>query len=186
MKLENISEVFIGILTSREISDFGEYQYKIFNIKNYDSNEEYETVKAEKRLDDKLTKKGDLLIKLIYPNRIVYIDENLEGFLVPSQMCVIRPDTQKIDPEFLKWYLESDLGKEIIEPHITGSSIQKISVGSLKKLEIPLINLDKQKAITDLIKLWSKEKKVLQNIMKEKDVLYNNLITEIIEKEGLY
>lgn len=184
MKLENIAEVFIGVLTSREITNSGQYQYKMFNIKNYDLNEEYEIVRTEKVLDDKLTKKGDLLIKLIYPNRIIYIDENLEGLLVPSQMCVIRLNTPKINPEFLKCYLESDLGKEKIEPYITGSSIPKISVASLKKIEIPLINLDKQNSITDLIKLWNKEKYILRNIIEEKDMLYNSLITEIIEKEG--
>ena len=186
MKLGDISNIFIGVLINREISGFGEYQYKLFNLKNYDFNEEYETVKTQKFLDDKLTKKGDLLIKLIYPNRIIFIDEKLENFLVPSQMCVIRPDYKKVDAEFLKWYLESDMGKKEIELDITGSSIQKISVASLKKLEVPLINLEKQKAIADLIKLWNKEKSIMKDIMKQKDILYENLITDIVEKEGLF
>lgn len=186
MKLEDISEIFIGVLTSREIKDLGRYKYNIFNLKNYDLQEEYEIVKTEKPLEDKLTKKGDLLIKLIYPNRIIYIDNKLENLLVPSQMCVIRTDKKKMDSRFLKWYLENDIGKEKILSEITGSSIQKISVASLKKIDVPVLDLEKQKTITDLINLWNKEKDVLQDIIKEKENLYNNLITEIIEKEGLY
>lgn len=68
--------------------------------------------------------------------------------------------------------------------HIIGSSIQKISVIALRELEIPIIDIEKQNAIVDLIKLWEKQKETLSQIIKEKEALYNNLIMEIIEKEG--
>lgn len=184
MKLEDVAQVFIGVLTSRELIQNGYYDYKIFNLKNYDLGEEYEEVKSEKTLNDKLTRKGDLLVKLIYPNRVVYIDEKLENLLVPSQMCVIRVDEQKYNSKFLKWYLESDLGEEKLLEETKGSSIQKISVASLKKFELPNINIEKQKTIVDLINLWNKEKETLQYIILNKDKLYNSLITEIIENEG--
>lgn len=184
MKLEDVSNVSIGVLANRELNNFGEYEYKMFSLKSYDSQESYEIVKSPKNLDNKLTKKGDILIKLIYPNRVIYINENMENLLVPSQMCLIRADREKINPEFLKWYLESDMGKQKISLDVTGSIIPKISVASLKKLNIPIISLEKQRAITDLIELWNKEKNILEEIIKEKDFLYNNIITQIIEKEG--
>ena len=186
MKLEDVSQIFIGVLTSRELTNFGEYEYKVFSIKSYDSQEEYEIVKSEKKLDDKLTKEGDILIRLIYPNRIIYIDEKLENLLVPSQMCIIRVDDKKFDSKFLRWYLESDIGKEKILQEITGSSIQKISVASLRKLDIPELDIEKQKTIVDLLALWNNEKEILQKTILSKEILYNSLIEEIIEKEGLY
>lgn len=184
MKLEEVAQVSIGVLASREISKVGENEYRIFNLKNYDAKEEYEEVHTLKNFDDKLTKEKDLLIRLVSPNRIVYIDETMENLLVPSQMCIIRPNRKKINSEFLKWYLESDMGKEKIMLNLTGSSIQKISVAALRKLEIPVLDLEKQNTITDLIKLWKKEKETLQNVIDQKDILYNALISEIIEKEG--
>ena len=45
MKLEEVSQVSIGILTSREVTEIGENEYKLFNLKNYDNQEEYEDVK---------------------------------------------------------------------------------------------------------------------------------------------
>ena len=95
MKLEEVSQVSIGILTSREVTEIGENEYKLFNLKNYDNQEEYEDVKTLKNFDDKLTRKGDLLIRLVYPNRIIYIDGDMENLLVPSQMCIIRVDPKK-------------------------------------------------------------------------------------------
>ena len=183
MKLEEVSQVSIGILTSREVTEIGENEYKLFNLKNYDNQEEYENVKTLKNFDDKLTRKGDLLIRLVYPNRIIYIDGEMENLLVPSQMCIIRVDPKKVDSQYLKWYLESESGKERILENITGSSIQKISVSDLRKLEVPIIALEKQKGITDLVNLWNKQKQISEEIIRQKEVLYNTYINEIIEEE---
>ena len=183
MKLEEVSQVSIGILTSREVTEIGENEYKLFNLKNYDNQEEYEDVKTLKNFDDKLTRKGDLLIRLVYPNRIIYIDGDMENLLVPSQMCIIRVDPKKVDSQYLKWYLESESGKERILENITGSSIQKISVSDLRKLEVPIIALEKQNGITDLVNLWNKQKQISEEIIRQKEVLYNTYINEIIEEE---
>ena len=180
MKLEEIAQISIGVLTSRELSIDGENEYKIFNLKNYDEKQEYEDVRTFKNFDDKLTQKDDLLIRLVYPNRIIHIDETMENLLVPSQMCIIRPNSKKINSQYLKWYLENGSGKEKMMLYITGSSIQKISVAAIRKLEIPVINVKKQKAITDLINLWNDEKGTLQEIIEQKELLYNTIINEII------
>lgn len=102
---------------------------------------------------------------------------------MPSQMCIIRVDPKKVDSQYLKWYLESESGKERILENITGSSIQKISVSDLRKLEVPIIALEKQKGITDLVNLWNKQKQISEEIIRQKEVLYNTYINEIIEEE---
>ena len=118
---------------------------------------------------------------MVYPNKVIYIDNNLEGMIVSSQWCVIRPN--KINAKFLKWYLESDEGKRNILTNVSGSTVQKISVQSLKMLEIPEIDLEKQKKLEDIIELWKKEKKILLEIINSKELLYKNLISEFIENE---
>ena len=41
MKLEEIANVSIGILVHRESVENGKYQYKIFNLNNYEENQEF-------------------------------------------------------------------------------------------------------------------------------------------------
>ena len=84
MKLDDIAEVNIGILLNREIKNEGNNPYKIFNLKQYDENEEYEIYKLKNNYNTKLTKKGDLLFRMVYPNRLIYVDKNLENLLVSS------------------------------------------------------------------------------------------------------
>ena len=183
MKLEEVASVSIGILVNREMSEKGKYEYSIFSLKDYEDKQEYQTIRMEKNfsISNKTTKKGDLLFRLVAPNKIIYVDEELENLLVPSQLCIIRPDYNKIHPIFLKWYLESQSGKEQIMLEQKGSSIQKISIASLKKIIIPEVDRERQESIKDLIEVWDQEKKVMQAIINTKEILYSNIIEQIID-----
>ena len=95
----------------------------------------------------------------------------------------IRPDENKINSRFLKWYLESQQGKAQIATEQIGSSIQKISIAALKKIEIPQIDINKQEKIKDLIEVWENEKKVMQDIIETKEMIYENIIEQLVEEE---
>lgn len=185
MELDKIATVIIGILVNREANDEGQYKYNLFNLKNYEEGiYEYSEIGTKNNFDNKLTKKGDIIFRLVCPNKIVYIDEKNEGLIISSQLCIIRPNPDKIDSLFLKWYLESELCREQLLLNVTGSSIQKVSVNALRKFWIPQIDLEKQKKISNLIELSEKERNVMKKILDTKQKLYNGIIEEIIKKEG--
>lgn len=183
MKLCQMADVSMGILLSREENKEGSRQYKLFDMKSYEENIEYGMFFTEKNFDDKLTKENDLLFRLVYPNKLVYISKEQENLLVTSQLCIIRTNKEILNPTFLKWYLESKLGKEKIMLEMRGSSIQKISVSSLRNIEIPEVEIEKQRNIEDLINLWKKEQETLQSLIESKEKLYNSIIEEIVERK---
>lgn len=180
MKLCQMASISMGILTSREKNQFGLRKYSLFDIKNYEENIEYEVLCTHKDFDEKLTKQDDLLFRLVYPNKIVYVNKEQENLLIPSQLCIIRTNKKILNPVFLKWYLESKIGREKIMLEMKGSSIQKISVASLKNIEIPELEIEKQRNIEDLINLWQKEKETLEKLIENKQKLYNSIIEEIV------
>ena len=184
MLLKEISQISIGILKNREFNKEGKNKYEFFNLKDYEENTGIiEVVKTDKDFEAKKIKKGDLIFRLIYPNKVILVDDKIQGMLIPSQWCLIRLDENLINPTYLKWYLESEDGKNQILTNITGSTIQKIPVDSLRNLDIPLIDIKKQNNIEDLIKLWEREKRTIIKILENKELLYNDIIREIIEKE---
>lgn len=180
MKLCEMADISMGILLTRERNENGQNKYKLFDIKNYEENNKYESFCTEKNFDEKLTKEHDILFRLVYPNKLVYIGKEQEGLLVSSQFCTIRTNKDILNPNFLKWYLESKSGKEKIVLELKGSSIQKISVAALRNIEIPQIEIEKQRNIKDLIELWEKEKDTLELLIKNKEKLYNSIIEEIV------
>lgn len=186
MELTQFAQIFIGILVSRERSDAGEFSYSLFHFDQDTKKQPFPIITTKNCFDQKLTKKGDIIFRLVCPNKMVYVDdESLENLLIPSQMCIIRGNQEQIDQAFLAWYLASDACKEQLNLSMVGSSIQKISVESLRKIKIPNLSLDKQKKVGELMKLWDQEKRVLNDIIESKERLYNVIIHEIIEEEEL-
>lgn len=183
MKLGEIAKLTIGVLTKREQDHNGKNRYKLFTLKKYEDKQEYDELRTGKNLDDKLTKKGDLLFRVVYPNKIIYITEELEGLLVPSQFCIIRVKKEILNPRVLEWYLSSNQGKEKLNGKITGSIIKSIQVTNLKSLEIPAISPKDQEKMEKLILLWSKEKEITEKIIEEKEKLYNSYLEKMVNKE---
>ena len=184
MKLEEIAQVMIGILTKREKKADGKNSYQLFSLKNYEENQTYEKLETDKDLGEKLSQKEDLLFRLVYPNKIIYVDEEIEGMLIPSQFCIIRTIKSKMNPIVLKWYLESGLAKDELNSNVTGSLIKSMSVSDLKKINIPVITKEQQENMKKLIELWKEEKEVLNEIIEEKEKLYNSYLEKIIIKEN--
>ena len=168
MKLEEVAQVIIGVLSKRENDNDGENSYELFSLKNK------ETLRTNKNLSDKLAQKGDLLFRLLSPN--------IEGKLIPSQFCIIRANREKINPTVLKWYLESDKSKTDMESLITGSIIKSMTVAELRKINIPNITIETQFEMEQLITLWEKEKKISEEILKKKEKIYNWYLEEMVNK----
>ena len=183
MKLEELAQVMIGILTKREMDEKGKNRYRLFSLKNYEEKKEYEEIIANKELNNKLTQKGDLLFRLLCPNKIIHVDEKLEGILVSSQFCIIRVQKEKIDPIILKWYLESPKANEDLNTKTTGSIIKTVPVANLKTLNIPSIDPKEQEKMKRLILLWEKEKEISKKILEEKEKMYNSYLEEKINKK---
>lgn len=180
MKLEEIANISIGITVNREKDENGKNTYKLFSLKNYEENQEYEEFKTDKNLDSRLSKEGDLLFRLIYPNKIIYVDDSLKDMIIPLQLCIIRADYAKIDPIVLKWYLESRMAREQILTEVTGTTIQSIPVSALRKIEVPEISKENQEKIKKLVELWEDEKKVTLELIEKKEKLYEDYIEEIM------
>ena len=186
MELGQIAELIMGVLVSREAKEDGIYTYSLFNIKNYKTEqEENEIIQTTRPLFDKLTRQDDIIFRLVCPNKMFYVsDKKFENKLISSHFCVIRANKEMIDPVFLKWYLEYGDGKNELKSNTTGSTVKKITMNDLRKITIPNINIETQRKLKDLILLWEREKKVLKEIVEKKDVLYNGIIEEIIDKEN--
>ncbi len=180
MKLIDIADVMIGVLTKRENNKNGENSYSLFSLKNYEEEIGFEEFKTNKNLDSKVTKKGDLLFRLLHPNKIIYVDEKLDGTLIPSQFCIIRPNKKQINPIVLKWYLESNNATNELNSKVTGSIIKSMSVANLKTLNIPYIPIEKQEDMKNLILLWEREKEIYKEILEEKGKLYNSYLEKMI------
>ncbi len=184
--LYNIAYISLGAIISRKKAKTEieiKAKYKLFSMKAYEDDlekKEYEDFESNDILNDKLVKEGDLIFRLLYPLKVVYVTKELEGLLVPSQYCIIRVSDKNYDAGFLKWYLEStDIDKQVT-PFLMNTVMPLITVKSIKQLEIPKVELETQKLVGKIIMNWYREKKLVKQLLIEKEKYYNENIKKLL------
>ena len=76
-------------------------------------------------------------------------DKEGKKILANGNLYVIELDEDKINPYFLKAYLESENGKAALSRVAVGATLLNLPVEGLKKIIIPLPDLKSQKIIAD-------------------------------------
>ena len=71
-------------------------KYKVFNIRCYEENIEYDDFYSMEDLSGYVTQKGDLIFRLSLPSKIILVDEKTEGLLINNLYCIIRCNDKKI------------------------------------------------------------------------------------------
>ncbi|SUY46824.1 type I restriction system adenine methylase HsdM [Clostridium putrefaciens] len=131
--------------------------------------EESDKIKAEDRwIDLYEVKKGDILITSrgsLF--KVAIVDQNISNAIVSSNLFLIRVNKDKYKPEVLKFFLNSDIGKELIKGITKGSIVSSISNKDLERFLIPNIHFKYQKEAILLIN--HAEKKYEEAIKKAEE-----------------
>lgn len=111
--------------------------------------------------------------------KAAYIKANPgEKLLINANMYIIHLKTEVINPIFLKAFFESNLGQEQLHSLCSGSTLPTISVESLKKIIIPLPDMDIQDRVAEKYTENLKEIKLLKerlNVINDKQhTLFDN------------
>ena len=125
----------------------------------------------------KVTKEGDIVIKLSTPYDACLITKDDEGLLVPSFCAIINNIPEDILKEYLLAYLNSKACLRQIKNLIAGTTIAILSSGQIKKLFIPIPELSIQEEIAELYRKSVEKIKLLERItMLEKEYLDSRFI----------
>lgn len=189
MKLSKIADISVGIILSRKqdrLRENNTYSYDSITLKSMQSSglinkDNLEKVFLKDKIEKKLlTEQGDVVIRLSEPYRAVYIDESLEGLVVPSNFAIIRLLNETISGEFLKFYLNSSNGRKAILKVSGGSNLNTINISNLKQIEIKILDEEKQRKFIEINKLFIKEEMLLTALIDEKRKYLSNINKNIL------
>ncbi len=68
-----------------------------------------------------------------------------ERILAAGGMLVVRPQAHKLDPTYLKMFLDSDMGQLALKSIQKGAVVVTITAHGLSTIEIPMIDIEKQR-----------------------------------------
>lgn len=151
-----------GSLNIKELDDFDSIEYL---------NEQF------------LTQRDDIIIRLFAPLSPVRIQDGETGFVIPSQLAVIRiKDERSVLPGYLRWYLSS--------PEVSGKLLlaenslkeRSIKVGKLSALPVPILPPEKQELIIQICETAMRREKLYKELLNQETVYMNGFLQRVIRE----
>ena len=107
------------------------------------------------------------------PFKVALFNEQAGTKVLPvGNLLILRADTSKINPIYLKAYIESEQGIAGLSALLTGVAMQVISLERLKKMLVPVPDMEEQNEIAEKYLSIVDELKILNlKIMNAKDRL---------------
>ncbi len=169
-------------LAARDLDDISsvlptDYQYMMLaNIKNGIVDKELPYIKEiPPRFEKYCIHKGNLLLsKNGYPFKVAVAEPSEDKtILANGNLYVIELDTEKVDPYYIKAFLESEQGVSQIKRITVGAIIPNIGVAQLNTILIPLLPIEEQRkialqyqAVLDEIELLRRKIEKAENSLK--------------------
>ena len=102
---------------------------------------------------------GDVLYTVVGSFGVpVYVDWD-KPFGFQRHVALLKPNRKLLDGYFLKYYLESSLGKYQADLRAVGLAQKTLTLGALKKYRIPKVDLESQRRIVEKIQVAETAKK---------------------------
>lgn len=122
--------------------------------------------------EKKLTKAGDIVVKLSSPYDAAYVSEEDEGLLITSFCIIIRNTGKNVLSEYLATFCNTDIYLRQVMGMVSGARVPMLTIGKVKEAKIKLLPLEEQEQVAQYYKnLCEKEQIMEQIISLEKEKL---------------
>jgi hypothetical protein len=127
---------------------------------------------------------GDVLIVGRGAHRTaVLVDDPPPRTVADRTFFVARPNSNRVVPAFLAWYLNERRAQHYLQSHSRGTSIQAIKKSALERLPVRLPPFDVQERIADIQSLVQRERELLHEWMDRREELARHLCVQFIRDE---
>ena len=182
--LNNVSRIDSGKSFRQRIEDDPNGTCLVIQMKDI-SNEQLTITGSPQSilLDDinpsQLLAYGDILFMAKGNNNFAVMYQSDKPAVTVSLFFIIRPKRDKIDPEYLTWYLNSPSAQAYFHERRLGASVGNIRKDALESLEIELPPLERQMQIAKLNALLREEKALTNQYLEKKEVLMNQTMLNL-------
>lgn len=122
--------------------------------------------------EKKLTKAGDIVLKLSSPYDAAYITEDDEGLLITSFCIIIRVKGKEMDPQYLTAFFNSNVYKNQVMNMVSGARVPMLTMGKIKDVKIKIFSSEEQQEVAEFYKNMTEKEATMARIIElEKEKL---------------
>jgi type I restriction enzyme M protein len=157
IELKELADVFIGnqytlgVFESKGLITDKKTGYRILTSSDIENGMvRWEALRSVAMKDNKFdkfaVKFGDVIVtsKSSKIKTVVVDIEPKEKILVTGGMLIVRPQLNKLNPTYLKMFLDSEMGQSALKGIQKGTTIVTVTASGLSTIEIPMIDMNKQ------------------------------------------
>ncbi len=185
-KTEILSNL-VDIIISKNTKNEG----KVLKVKNFEYPLNIRKLSKGRRGDEAL-RKGDLLISRVGNSKSYLVSQDLEKIYPSSHTYILRIKSNKITPEYLFLFLQSEVAKKYVLRNSKGIIMRRLNKATLDNLTIIIPNketLSKSKQVFETLFLKTKEDRKISEIndllfskKKNQKPIQEEFVNELLEK----
>lgn len=174
IRLKNIADIFSGYTFRERLGAFQAGNTVVVQMKNIDANDclqvdDVTLVNLPDLNERQLLRQGDLLLRargLFHTAAVVA--QVPERTIVAAPLMVIRLKSPKMQPAYLRWFLNQQGTQAQLVKLAAGSHVKTLSKVVLEELDIPLPPLDRQSYIAEISELGARERALVLLIAEKR------------------
>lgn len=135
------------------------------------------SIDVKVQLDEKkMTKAGDIILKLSQPYDAAYITEKDENLLVTSFCLILRDIDTKVKPLYLLSVINSEVYKEQALNLTSGATVPILTKGSIEKIMLEIPSIDVQEKIISVVEEIYKKEQLFNEVIKLEKMRLENML----------
>lgn len=190
LKISEIANIQTGVVLSRKeakknqeiVQKYQRLTLKALGDDGFINKNELGNYNAKEKLDkSQMTQDGDVVLRLFSPLCPVLIGKETEGFVIPSQLAVLKvTNPEVILPSYLRWYLSQREMQERVLFEEGGTAQKTIKVGTIMDLVITVPDIETQKNIVKIDILSRKREQLYKELIVQERLYTESIIGNII------
>lgn len=185
LKLRDLASISSGITfrSSVKVSEAG--NVRLIRMKDL-SKDNMVCLEQTARIDyarprqSQLVMMGDIFFRSRgQTNTAALLERDAPDTIFSAPLIRIRPDTQKVAPAFLWWWINQRSSQVYIKSILAGTSLKMVNKEGLEELEVVLPPLERQHKLAEFFRLAMQEQHLLERIKQCKAAYTHGVLLQL-------
>lgn len=124
---------------------------------------------------------GDVLVAARGTRMTAAVFDGSFAAVVGSQFCIVRPNADRLLPDYLRWFLNLPATQENLLSRARGSYVRSLPSSALADLEIRIPSIARQRAIAKIHELRLREKHLMSQLAERRALLIDRTLFQSLE-----
>ncbi len=188
LKLKDIARISSGVTFRSRVEASKDGNVRVIQMKNLgDDNfvhlKESIHIHHSKSKPNQLARLGDIIFRSRGQiNTAALLQEEAENTIVAAPLFRVRPDTRKVMPEFLLWWINQPSSQSYLASRSKGTRVKMVSKKGLENLEVNLPSLEQQAKVAEFFSLSMREQQLLEEIKNRKAIYTQGILMQVVSE----